>query len=45
MTFRQAAGRHPFAAAILCAGLQFGITILILKAGKEFAPPAAWGKV
>lgn len=45
MTIRQAADRHPLAAAILCAGLQFGITILILKAGKEFAPPAAWGKV
>lgn len=45
MTIRQAAGRHPLAAAILCAGLQFGITILILKAGREFAPPAAWGKV
>ncbi len=45
MSFRQAADRHPLAAAILCAGLQFGITILILKAGKEFAPPAAWGKI
>ena len=45
ISFRQDAGRHPLAAAILCAGLQFGITILILKAGKEFAPPAAWGNV
>jgi membrane protease YdiL (CAAX protease family) len=45
MTIRQAADRHPLAAAILCAGLQFGITILILKAGKEFVPPAVWGKV
>lgn len=45
MPFRQAAGRHPLAAAIACAALQFGITILILKAGKAFAPPAAWGNV
>jgi hypothetical protein len=45
MTLRQAAGRHPLAAAALCAGLQFALTILILDAGKAFAPPAAWGQV
>ena len=45
MPFRQAAGRHPLVAAIFCAALQFAITILILKAGKAFAPPEAWRKV
>ena len=33
MSFRQAADRHPLAAAILCAGLHFGITNMFLKAG------------
>lgn len=45
MPFRQAADRHPLVAAILCAALQFGVTLLILEAGKAYAPPAAWGKV
>jgi membrane protease YdiL (CAAX protease family) len=36
---------HPVTTAILCAALQFALTIAILKAGKEFAAPAAWGKV
>jgi hypothetical protein len=32
---------HPVTTAILCAALQFALTIAILKIGKEFAPPAA----
>lgn len=45
MNLRHVADRNPILAAILCAGLQFGLTILILKAGKQFAPPEAFGKV
>ena len=45
MTLRQAADRHPLLSATLCAGMQFLLTILILDAGKAFAPPAAWGQV
>lgn len=45
VTLRQFADKHPILGAILCAGLQFGLTILILKAGKLYAPPEAYGKV
>ncbi|MGZ5201665.1 MAG: CPBP family intramembrane glutamic endopeptidase [Telluria sp.] len=45
MKLRQFAERHPVLSATLCAGLQFALTILILKAGKQFAPPQAYGKV
>jgi membrane protease YdiL (CAAX protease family) len=45
MTLRQFASKRPVLAAILCAALQFALTILILKAGKLFAPPEAYGKV
>ncbi|GAB2868950.1 hypothetical protein GCM10027277_42560 [Pseudoduganella ginsengisoli] len=44
MSLRQAAARHPVLAATLCAGVQFLITTLILKAGMAYAP-AAFGKV
>ncbi|UGQ46905.1 CPBP family intramembrane glutamic endopeptidase [Massilia endophytica] len=37
--------RRPVLAAIFCAGLQFLITTLILKAGSAFMPPEAFGKV
>lgn len=45
MNLRHFADRHPVFAAILCAALQFGLTILILKMGKHYAPPEAYGKV
>ncbi|MCA1854704.1 CPBP family intramembrane metalloprotease [Massilia oculi] len=45
MRLREFADRHPVLAATGCAALQFGLTILILKAGKLLAPPEAWGKV
>ncbi|QOY93546.1 CPBP family intramembrane metalloprotease [Massilia sp. UMI-21] len=45
MRLRHFADQHPILAAIACAALQFGLTILILKAGKLFAPPEAFGKV
>ncbi len=45
MRLRHFADKHPMFAAILCASLQFGLTILILKAGKLLAPPEAYGKV
>lgn len=45
MSLRQIAAQRPVLAAFLCAGLQFLITTLILKAGIAFAPAAAFGKV
>ncbi|MGZ5786792.1 MAG: CPBP family intramembrane glutamic endopeptidase [Ramlibacter sp.] len=45
MKLRQIAERHPILCATLCAALQFAITILILKLGKSYAPPQAYGKV
>lgn len=45
MNLRHFADKNPILTAILCAGLQFGLTILILKAGKLYAPPEAFGKV
>lgn len=45
MNLRHFANKHPILAALACAALQFGLTILILKAGKLYAPPEAYGKV
>ena len=45
MKLRHFANTHPVLAAVACAALQFGLTILILKAGKLLAPPEAFGKV
>jgi membrane protease YdiL (CAAX protease family) len=45
MSLRQIAAQRPILAALVCAGLQFLITTLILKAGTVFAPPAAFGKI
>jgi membrane protease YdiL (CAAX protease family) len=45
MSLRHITEQRPVLAAIFCAGLQFLLTILILKAGMAFAPPEAFGKV
>jgi len=45
MSLRGFAEKRPTLAAVLCAGLAFATTILILAAGKAYAPPAAYGKV
>lgn len=45
MNIRQFAAQRPVLAALLCAGTQFLLTVLILKAGIAFAPPAAFGKI
>ncbi|WP_342118971.1 CPBP family intramembrane glutamic endopeptidase [Pseudoduganella sp. OTU4001] len=45
MTLREAAAQRPALAAIVCAGLQFLITTLILKAGAAWLAPADFGKV
>ncbi|WLI89617.1 CPBP family intramembrane metalloprotease [Massilia sp. R2A-15] len=45
MSLRQIAAQRPVLAAVLCAGLQFLITGLIIQAGIAFAPAAAFGKV
>lgn len=45
MKLRQFAEKNPILAAVLCAALQFGLTIVILKGGKLFASPEAFGKV
>ncbi|WP_167758611.1 CPBP family intramembrane glutamic endopeptidase [Zemynaea arenosa] len=37
--------QRPVLAAIFCAGLQFILTVAILKLGALYAPPAAFGKV
>jgi membrane protease YdiL (CAAX protease family) len=45
MSIRQFANQRPILTASLCAGLQFALTILILKAGFSLVPPEAYGKV
>jgi membrane protease YdiL (CAAX protease family) len=45
MSIRRFAIQYPVLAAFSCAVSQFVVTILILKAGLAFAPPAAFGKV
>jgi membrane protease YdiL (CAAX protease family) len=45
MSLRDPAAQRPVLAACLCAGAQFLLTILILKAGMTYAPPEAFGKV
>ncbi len=45
MKLRQFTESHPALSAVLFAALQFGITFLILAAGKQFAPPQAFGKI
>jgi membrane protease YdiL (CAAX protease family) len=45
MNLRQFAAQRPVLAALLCAGAQFLLTVLILKCGIAFAPPAAFGKI
>ena len=45
MSLREAAASRPVLAAVLCAGVQFLLTTLILKAGMTFAPPQAFGKI
>lgn len=37
--------QRPVLAAFFCAGLQFVLTVAILKLGALYAPPAAFGKV
>ncbi|NEX64645.1 CPBP family intramembrane glutamic endopeptidase [Noviherbaspirillum galbum] len=37
--------RHPVQTALLCVGLQFMLTWIILVAGRGMAPPAEFGKV
>jgi membrane protease YdiL (CAAX protease family) len=45
MSLRQLAEKHPVPAALAWAGLQFLLTILILKAGRTWAPPELFGKI
>ncbi|GAB3467084.1 hypothetical protein GCM10027321_34120 [Massilia terrae] len=45
MKLRQFTQQYPILSATLIAVLQFGITFLILAAGKQFAPPQAFGKI
>jgi membrane protease YdiL (CAAX protease family) len=45
MKLRQFAERYPILCATLCAALQFALTMLILKVGKTYVPPQAYGKV
>jgi membrane protease YdiL (CAAX protease family) len=45
MTIRQFAVQRPILAAAACAAIQFVLTILILKAGKLYVAPEAFGKV
>src|SRR3954463_4096880 len=45
MSLRNVAFQCPIATAVLCAALQFAVTVLILKAGAALLPPAAFGKV
>jgi membrane protease YdiL (CAAX protease family) len=45
MSLREFAEKRPVLTAVLCAGIQFGLTILILKGGKSLAPAEAYGKV
>ena len=45
MQLRRFAGNHPVLTAVSCAGLQFLVTVLILKLGRAFAPAGAFGQV
>lgn len=45
MNLRTAATHRPILAAVACAGVQFLMTVLILKAGMLYASPDAFGKV
>lgn len=45
MTLRQLATTRPALTAILCAVVQFALTMLIIMAGKHYAPPAVFGKI
>jgi membrane protease YdiL (CAAX protease family) len=45
MSLREFAKKRPTLTAMLCAGLMFATTTLILAAGKTYAPAAAYGKV
>jgi membrane protease YdiL (CAAX protease family) len=45
MNIRQLAAQRPALAAFVCAGLQFLLTVLILKAGRAYAPPEMFGKI
>src|SRR4051812_25528508 len=45
MSRASAAARRPVFTALLCIASQFLLTLLILKAGRAFAPPEAFGKV
>lgn len=45
MSIRSVASQRPVLTAVLCAGLQFALTFLILMAGKSLAPAQAYGKV
>lgn len=45
MSVRKFGVRHPVLGAIVCAALQFLITVAILQAGHAFVPAAAFGKV
>lgn len=45
MKLRRFTEQHPILGALLCAALQFALTVLILKAGKQFMPPQGFGKV
>jgi membrane protease YdiL (CAAX protease family) len=44
-TLRRFAGARPVMAAVLCAGTQFLLAVLILKIGFALAPPSAFGQV
>jgi membrane protease YdiL (CAAX protease family) len=45
MSLRDFAEKRPALTAVLCTAFQFAVTILILKAGKTYAPVEAYGKV
>jgi membrane protease YdiL (CAAX protease family) len=45
MNIRQLAAQRPALAAIGCAGVQFLLTLLILKAGIAYARPEMFGKI
>jgi membrane protease YdiL (CAAX protease family) len=45
MSLRQLAAKRPVLAALMCAGVQFLLTLLILKAGISFFPREMFGKI
>jgi membrane protease YdiL (CAAX protease family) len=45
MSLRVLVLRYPVRSAVLCAGFQFALTVLILKLGFATVPPEAYGKV